>query len=468
MNPAIGKCNVPRVQWGAAWLAVALAAALVAMPLQVSAYPLDGYPETGIRRVEGSRLANEGVVPGGKQPPGALLPTQAVQLRLAGVDLAVGSKGQLPVDAEFQAGLLSLLGDKADRYSLVVLDLTDINKRRYAEHRADEIQNVGSVGKLLVGLNLFQALADAWPDDIERRRAVLRNTVITADAFSVSDHHTIRIFDVDNQSLTRRPMQIGDRGSLYEYLDWMLSVSSNSAASMVMRDAMLLHQWGQGYPMADSEVESFFATTPAADLTRLFQATFWTPITRNGLDLKTIRQGSFFTAGGKKKVNGGGNSYASARALLQFMVLMEQGKLVDPWSSLELKRLLYVTERRIRYASSPALKDAAVYSKSGSWWGCQEEAGFVCKPYHGNLRNHMNSVTIVEESQVKEADADQALTEEQDTGADTPPLHYIVVLISNVLRENSAVTHQKLATGIHNLVRQAHGLKPIEVESEAK
>jgi len=47
---------------------------LLLAPGVLPAYPLDGYPETGIRRVEGSRLANEGKVSDVKQPPGALLP----------------------------------------------------------------------------------------------------------------------------------------------------------------------------------------------------------------------------------------------------------------------------------------------------------------------------------------------------------------------------------------------------------
>ena len=37
-------------------------------------------------------------------------------------------------------------------------------------------------------------------------------------------------------------------------------------------------------------------------------------------------------------------------------------------------------------------------------------------------------------------------------------LHYIVTLISNVLRENSAVAHQTLGTRIHALMKQRHGL----------
>ena len=48
----------------------------------------------------------------------------------------------------------------------------------------------------------------------------------------------------------------------------------------------------------------------------------------------------------------GTSSYATARELMRFLLKMEQGKLVDEWSSLELKRLLYITERRIRYGSS--------------------------------------------------------------------------------------------------------------------
>jgi len=420
-RPGIGIC---------AGILLAMHAAM-ALP-----YPLDGYDETGIRRLEACRLANEGLVTGDRQPPGALLTTEQLTLQLTGVEQPLPPSA----DPAFNAQILELLGTQADRYSLVVLDLTDRDFPRYAEHRADERQNVGSVGKLVVALGLFQALADAWPDDIESRQAVLRDTAVTADRFSVSDHHTIRIFDVESRSLVRRPMQIGDVASLYEQLDWMLSVSSNSAASMVMREAMLLKQMGRDYPPSNLAIEQFFNTTPANELTHLFQSTFWEPVTRNGMDLDQIRQGSFFTAGGKKVVNGGGNSYATARSLLDMMIRMEQGRWVDPWSSLELKRMLYVTERRIRYASSPALNNAAVYSKSGSWWGCKEEEGFDCRPYHGNLRNYMNSVTIVEE----------------DTG--TVQLYYMVVLISNVLRENSAVTHQAMAGEIHRMIRQAHGL----------
>jgi hypothetical protein len=241
---------------------------------------------------------------------------------------------------------------------------------------------------------------------------------------------------VETRELTRRPIQDGDQGSLWEYLDWTLSVSSNSAAAMIMRDAMLLRHFGQAYPVSEEEIRTFFEETPAAELTRLFQQTFWEPVTRAGLPLDQIRQGSFFTRQGKKNVNGGGNSYATARTLMEFLLLMEQGKLVDEWSSRQLKRLLYMTERRIRYASSPELKDAAVYFKSGSWYKCEEEEGFKCAAYSGNVINYMNSTAIIEQE------------------INGVKLHYIAIVISNVLRKNSAVEHQTLGTEVHRLIKQ--------------
>ncbi len=398
------------------------------------AYPIDGYAATGIRRVEGARLAHEGLARGGKQPPGGLLTTEQVDLRL------LDHKNlNLPApDPTFTSGLLKLLGANASRYGVAVLDLSDPAKPRYAEHRGDYRQNVGSVGKLVVALGLFQALADTWPGDTARRIRVLKDTVVTADEFSQSDHHKLRIFDVEHRKLTRRTMQIGDQGSLWEYLDWMLSVSSNSAAAMTMREAMLLRQYGKEYPPSAAEITRFFKETPGKELTALFQRTFFEPITRNGLDLKKLRQGSFFTRQGKRLVNGGGNSYGTARELMLFALRMEQGRLVDEFSSRQIKRLLYMTERRIRYASSPALRDSAVYFKSGSLYSCRKEEGFTCKPYAGNRKNYMNSVAIVE------------------SPAGENHLHYISTLVSNVLRKNSAVDHQTMGTRIHRLIEKAN------------
>jgi hypothetical protein len=103
---------------------------------------------------------------------------------------------------------------------------------------------------------------------------------------------------------------------------------------------------------------------------------------------------------------------------------------------------MYQTERRIRYGSSPALADAALYFKSGSLFECAPEPDFVCKAYAGNVKNLMHSVAIVE------------------APAQTRRLHYLVVVMSNVLRRNSAVEHQTLGTAIHKLIGSRHPLPP--------
>jgi hypothetical protein len=418
------------------WAAPALLAVLAA-PALARAYPLDGYETTGIRRLLAIRLVQDGKLPGGKQPAGARLGLAEVDLRLVGRDLVVP-----PPDAGFTRQVVGLLGADADRYGLAVLDLTDPDHPRYAEHRGDYRQNVGSVGKLVVALGLFQALADAWPDDLAKRTAVLRDTVVTADAFSQSDHHTVRFFDPATKRLERRTIRIGDKGSLYEFLDWMLSPSSNSAAGMVMREAMLLRQFGTAYPLAEDEIKGFFAETPKSELTALFERTFVEPVTRNGLDVDLLRQGSVFTHRGKQIVPGPGESYGSARELTHYLVLLEQGRLVDEFSSREIKRLIYVTERRIRYAASPAIAPAAVYFKSGSLYECKPEPGFRCVQYAGNVKNFMNSVAIIEHP------------------AGERRLYYMVTVVSNVLRRNSASVHMELATRLQRLIESLHPPKP--------
>ena len=415
------------------------AACLLALSAEVAAYPKDGYPETGIRRLEYVRLIEAGELSGRGLPRGATLNSDAVDIRFAGQDFAIPSP-----DEPLSEQLRMLLGDKADAYGLSLLDLSDPNDIVYAQHREDLRQNVGSVGKLVGAVGFFQALADAYPDDAAARHELLYTTTIEADRFSHSDHHTIRLFDVQNRTSERRAMRDGDQGNVYEYLDWALSISSNSAAAMFMRDGMLLRGLGDQYPLPPEAVTPYFQSLSGKQRTELFQATFWEPVSRNGLSLAEIRQGSFFTREGKHIVNGGGRSYATPKTLLELALRMEQGRLVDTWSSRLLKRLLYLTDRRIRYASSPALADAAVYFKSGSLYSCAAEEGFKCGAYRGNVRNYMNSVAIIEDSSGER------------------PLHYIVTLISNVLRENSAVAHQHLAGEIHRLIMARHAPAPAD------
>jgi hypothetical protein len=399
------------------------------------AYPLDGYGYTGIARLEGYRLAMEGKVRAPKQPPGALLPIDAVDLRLqSGTDLEIPA-----ADAEFVAQLQNLLGAEADRYALALLDLTNLEQPRYAEHRSTQRANPGSVGKILIALGVFQALADVYPDSIDARLSILRHTVVTADEFIQSDHHQVPVWQPGASRVRYPRIQMDDRASLWTYLDWMLSASSNAAASMVLKHLMLLVQYGPAYPVSETEAQQFFKTTSKKALAALLARALQDPVARNGLDLTQLRQGSFFTWKGKRLVPGT-TSHATPRELMRWLIKLEQGRLVDAFSSREIKRLLYMTQRRIRYASAPALAEAAVYFKSGSLYKCKTEAGFECKKYHGNVINMLNSVAIIE------------------APATDRRLYYMVVVMSNVLRKNSAVAHQTLATRIHRMLQKYHHL----------
>jgi hypothetical protein len=411
---------------------------LLALPGRAPAYPLDGYESTGIERLLHQRLVQEGKIKGKKRPSGELLPLAMVDLRLLDTpDLELP-----PPDPKLTAKVKKLIGPEVDRYGIALLDLSDIEHPRYAEWHGHQRQNPGSVGKLMVALAIFQALADTYPDDVEARRRVLREAMITADIFSVYDHHTVRFWHPETQTLEKRPIQKGDTASLWTYLDWMMSPSSNSAAGMLQKHLILIAHFGKAYPVSPEEEKRFFEETPRKQLSEIFLKAIESPITRNGLDLEELRQGSFFTHQGERHVPGT-SSYATPRGFTQFLLKLEQGKLVDVFSSREIKRLMYITERRIRYGSSGALWPSAVYFKSGSLYSCQEEEGFVCKKYHGNKRNYMNSVAIIE------------------TPAGQNRLYYMVTVLSNVLRKNSATDHRDLARAVHRMLLADHPPKPV-------
>jgi hypothetical protein len=395
-------------------------------------YPLDGHPYTGILRLEGFRLAQEGKVQGIRLPSGALLVNAKIDLRLLNQnDFQIP-----PIDPQFKTEVEKFLGEDVDRCGLAVLDLTNPKRPVYAEHRGTTLANPGSVGKIIVVLGIFQALADIYPDNIEARLNILRNTMVTADDFIQSDSHKVPFWTLASPEIRYRPIQMGDRANLWTYLDWMLSASSNAAASMVIKELMLLVQFGNKFPVSEDVARQFFRETPQKQLSALLSRSLQKPLTRNGLNPEQLRQGSFFTRQGKKRVPGT-SSLATPIELLNYLVKMEQGKLVDGFSSREIKRLLYMTQGRIRYASSPALADAAVYFKSGSLYKCEPEPNFRCRKYQGNVVNMLNSVAIIE------------------SPAAGRELFYLVVVMSNVLRKNSAVVHQTLATRLHRLI-EAH------------
>ena len=408
----------------------------IAIMNSVDAYPLDGTKYTGVERLEGYRLGQLGKARSRKLPAGALLKLNQVRPRLfkaTGLQIP-------PVDKQFSAEVRKLL--RAPSYGIAVLDLTDLKNPVYAEHNADLHFNPGSVGKLAVAMGIFKVLKEIYPRDIAARERVLRNSYVTADDFILKVSHEVPFWLPQKKRILKRKLRQGDHASLWTYMDWMLSASSNSAASMVIKQLMLLESFGKTYPSYESQQKAYF-NGPRRELSEMLAYSLNSGVRAGGLNTENFRQGGFFTSGGKRRVSGG-SSTATPRELIKFLFNLERGKVVDPFSSREIKRLLYITQRRIRYASSPALNDAAVYFKSGSLYRCKPQAGFVCGKYRGNETNLLNSVAIVESPAGSASD---------DT---KKGLFYMVVVTSNVLRHNAAVDHQTLATRLHRLIQERH------------
>lgn len=416
------------------------------LPCTASAYPLDGAETTGIARLEGYQLAQQGKARGPKVPTGGLLTMTEVDIRLQD-----WSSMNIPEpDPAFSEAITKMLGSEADLYGLAVFDLTDPENPKYAAHRELENFNPGSVGKLMITLGIFQALADTYPQNLEARQRVLKESMVTADRFIITDSHKVPFWSLEQKTLSSRPLREGDSANLWSFMDYMLSASSNAAGSMVLKELLLLTHFGKDYPVSEAQKAEFYAKTPKKELSAILERALKKAGERNGLDSEQLRQGGFFTSVGKKMVQGT-NSRANARTLMQYLLRMEQGRLVDAYSSREIKRLLYMTQRRIRFASSPALSDAAIYFKSGSLFKCRPEPGFVCKKYHGNETNMMNSVAIVEYP------------------ARGRKYYYLAVVMSNVLRKNSAVEHQTFATRLQKLIESFHPeLKEPEPDKPAR
>lgn len=402
-------------------------------------YPLDGYGHTGIRRLRAYQMILDGQMPGTVPiRPGARLSRNQIQLRMDGLGRSFDIGPDAPVDSALQAGIERIVGRRHPSYRVAMLDITDPSAPRYAAVRADQGYIPGSVGKLLVMSGLFDQLRRLYPDDIEAREELLRNTRIVAGDFAMPNSHEVPVVAEDWSRVSHRSIRPDDAFTLWEWVDHMVSPSSNAAGSVVWREAMLMDAFGAAYPPTEEQARGFFRTTPKAELTERSIRVIEAPLMAAGIDPELLRIRTMFTRGASSVVPGRG-SHSTPRALVRWLLRMEQGRLVDEWSSLEMKRLMYYTRRRYRYAFSPALNDAAVYFKSGSLYRCRPEEGFVCGQYMGNVENLMHSVAIVESPAGRE-----------------PARVYIISMMSNVLKVNSAGEHSEIATQIERLVASHH------------
>lgn len=397
-------------------------------------YPIDGYEYTGIKRLKRLELIKSGELKDGTTlPPGAMKSYLDIQLNL--FERHQDSLSQfMTIDPAFQEEINGLFRGLDRSYSLAIIDFTDPKNTRYAERNSSAGYQPGSVGKLAVLVGLFDQLAKIYPDSFDDRIALLKSKVVKSGPWGLTDVHTIPIYNMETKKLVKRQVIPSDEFSLFEWADHMLSVSNNGAASIVWRETLLMAAFGKDYPaLTQEQADAYFKNTPKQQITDLGNDVVNLPLRELGITHDEWRLGTFFTRGANPYVGAKGGSTGSPIGLMKFLVQLEQGNIIDAKSSLEMKRLMYMTDRRIRYAQSPALKEAAVYFKSGSLYKCDRSKGEGCGKYMGNVQNFMNSVAIIEH----------------------PDNHcYMVVLMTNVLRKNSATDHMNLASSIDKIIRK--------------
>lgn len=394
-------------------------------------YPIDGYEATGIRRLNYLELVENGEIKGNKLIPGALKSREDIRLNLMWTWGDEVNKLMVS-DTSLQKKIEALFPYRDESYSIALLDITPGKPTRYAHIKSDRSYQPGSVGKLVVISGFFNELSKIFPNEYEKRQQLLKTKFVRAGKWAIYDEHTIPFFDPDTKKFYKRQVQEKDVFSLYEWADHMLSVSNNGAACVVWRETILMRAFGQEYPnITEEQANEYFKTTPRKELMDMAEI-IHEPLRNIGITEQEWRLGTMFTKGAGSIIPGRGGSGGTPAGLLKWLIELERGNIVDIFSSLEIKRLLYMTDRRIRYASSNVLKDAAVYFKSGSLYSCYKEEGFTCRKYHGNSKNYMNSVAIIEHP-------DNTI--------------YLVVLMSNVLRKNSSSEHNYLAGQIDKIVR---------------
>ena len=396
-------------------------------------YPIDGYGVTNIRRLDYCQQVVDEKVKGTKPIPGAMRKSYEIQLNLA------NERGDSLVniaapDPELQAAINNLFPRLNENYSIALLDITEGKPIRYASRKETAQYQPGSVGKIAVLLGFFTELAKIYPNSFKDRQELMCTKEVRGGPWALYDEHTISIWNTETQTLKKRQVEANDVFLLYEWLDFMLSVSNNGAAAICWREAVLMRVFGSKYPkLTEKEANEFFKSTPKDSLSDIAISVVNDPLRAMGITKDEWRLGTFFTRGAGNYIPPKGGSTGTPLGLMKFLVMLERGKAVDEASSLEMKKLLYMTDRRIRYAASPALREAAVYFKSGSLYKCAPEPGYTCAKYKGNVDNFMNSIAIVEH--------DDCTT-------------YIVALMSNVRKKNSASDHQALAASIDKIVRR--------------
>ncbi len=396
-------------------------------------YPIDGYDSTGIKRLKRLQLIEEGTLDGTKVLKGATKSIQDIRLNLPTVP-PYDLEAMFQPDPALQKKLNGLFPNLDESYSVTLMDITEGKPTRFAKRQETRQFQPGSVGKIAVAVGLFNELNKIYPYSFEKRRELMKTRSVKAGPWGVFDEHTVPFYDIETQKLVKRQVAQPDVFTLFEWVDHMLSVSNNGAAAIVWREAILMNIFGKDYStLTQEQADEYFKTTPKSVLMDLQLEVVNAPLRQLGIGEDEWRLGTMFTRGASGIIPGKGGSTGSPLGMMKFLVALERGVVIDYLSSLEIKRLMYMTDRRIRYAANKSLDEAAVYFKSGSLYSCDKDKGGDCGKYKGNVKNFMNSVAIVE----------------QPDGTT-----YLVTLMTNVLSRNSNTDHNMLAGKIDKLIRE--------------
>lgn len=411
------------------------------------AYPIDA-ENTGIGRLVGSNPATQ-AKGATKLSAGALLSEHDINLQLLTGAGALWDFDHAERDPGLQAALDKMFKSRSSSYSLVIADITDPENIAWAGLRENRSQIPGSVGKVITMLGFFSELERAFPN-IEDRERILATHRVTAGEWSKWDSHRVPRYNPETNVVTKAKIAIGETYNLSEWLDFTIAYSANAAAATIWKETVLLRHFGATYPPSPEQEAQFFKDTRKSDLWKLASEAVREPMLAADLDPETFWIGSFWTRTAKQLIPGNGNSRGTPLEMARYLVRLEQGRLVDHWSSLKMKKYLYMTSRRYRYVYGEALKPSAVYFKSGSLYSCREEEGFTCGKYKGNRLNAMNSIAIIETPATDEAGQKR----------------YIAALTSDVRKVNSAWDHSRIGSAVDEVIRTREAATIAETGSD--
>ena len=152
---------------------------------------------------------------------------------------------------------------------------------------------------------LFDGLRRAFPDRRGARAGPPRDRVVEAEDWAVGDSHTVPHFDPETGRNRFSTLQPGERFTLSEWVDHMISASANSAGVHGVEggDAAAPRSAPTTRPSRPRSTPSS-ANTPKTELTELSLAVINEPLAAAGIDLAGFRQGTLFTTAGARKIPG--------------------------------------------------------------------------------------------------------------------------------------------------------------------